>query len=292
VVDTCEFGIICAKSKELRDLISVLDHYFEKVRSDTLTSRIYRVVPTELRVQVTTCNAMGHLSAAIRTSQILATVQPSILIFLGTAASLKASDVQVGGVVIPRKAISRSYEKITEAGQPDYDLRKKTTSFEEYFFRETALISDLSTTECAAEALTAIASLQTAKIILERGETGCIELRGEKVELRMPRIHDDIDIFSCGMVIDSVAYREFLSDSANVHLRKTTVVDMESYGFFKAIEAARFLTRTACSGIMVRGISDYAGRKYQTEALPQDWKRKSVRNAAIVAVALLQQLAS
>jgi hypothetical protein len=68
---------------------------------------------------------------------------------------------------------------------------------------------------------------------------------------------------------------------------------MESFGFFRAIEASRDMeVKFNCSGLMIRGISDYAGRKYDTESRPDGWKDKAVRNAAIVTGALMKKLAT
>ena len=60
-----------------------------------------------------------------------------------------------------------------------------------------------------------------------------------------------------------------------------------------AIEAAQTMNVDFnCSGLMIRGISDYAGRKRDTETRPDGWKDKAVRNAAIVTGALMKKLAT
>ena len=286
----CEFCIICAKPGELTQLISVFDAKFKRIRGNNLSDRVYKV-GSDMKVRVTTCSSMGNTSAAIRTAQMITTSQPAIMIFLGTAASLKPDEVQIGDVVIPRKAVSRIYEKISEHGQRDYNDRADHGNFREFFFEKNALISELSTIECSEAALTAVAGLNDASVHLEEGQSGSIKLAEREISLRKPKIHDDIEIFSCGMVIDSITYREFITKSMDQNLRKVAIVDMESYGFFKSIDAtSKSGVGTGCSGVMIRGISDYAGRKSQTEARPEGWKEKSVRNAAIVAAALIEQL--
>jgi nucleoside phosphorylase len=93
------------------------------------------------------------------------------------------------------------------------------------------------------------------------------------------------------MVVDSVSYREFLTGRGLGHARKAEVIDMESFGFFKVLEA---LSKTgvghSTQGIMIRGISDYAGRKQQSEQLPAGWKESAVRNAAHAAADLIREL--
>ena len=43
-------------------------------------------------------------------------------------------------------------------------------------------------------------------------------------------------------------------------------------------------------GVMIRGVSDYAGRKQQTETKPDDWKSVCVANAAIVAAQIIKDM--
>lgn len=115
---------------------------------------------------------------------------------------------------------------------------------------------------------------------------------GQSIALRQPKVLDDLDIFSCGMVVDSVSYRTFLTDLADQTMRKAAIIDMESYGFFGAISATKATgVGTVCEGIMVRGVSDYAGRKQQTEQIPGNWKALAVKNAATVAAELVKQIA-
>ncbi|WP_336485774.1 hypothetical protein [Methylobacterium nigriterrae] len=284
-----KFCLLCAKTEELRQVIKIFDEKFDRVRGHLYTDHVYRL-SEDATIRVATCSAMGHMSAAVRTGQLITLSQPAIMIFLGTAASLKPHEVQIGDVVIPRKAISRVYEKISEAGQRDFEERAAAGDFQEFILQSNALISDLATVDCSEDALTVIAALEIDGIALERGSGEAIALGGKSYALRQPKVHDDIDIFSCGMVVDSISYREFITTNTHRNLRKAAIIDMESYGFFKAIDATRGSgVGSSCSGLMIRGISDYAGRKAETEGRPEGWK-KAVRNAAIVAAALLQRI--
>ncbi|KTE45040.1 hypothetical protein ATE62_02950 [Sphingopyxis sp. HIX] len=94
------------------------------------------------------------------------------------------------------------------------------------------------------------------------------------------------------MVIDSVSYRDFIADLMDIVMRKVHAIDMESFGFFKSIDAVqRTPVGAASQGLMIRGISDYAGRKDETEARPDDWRGIAVKNAAIVAAQVILELA-
>lgn len=272
-------------------MIAVFDERFPVVEG-RITDRIYEIGPTKQKVKLFASATMGHLGAAVRTGQIISQHSPALIIYFGTAASLRPDEVQLGDVVIPRKAVSRVYEKISERGQKDYDERVSVGGFKEFFFESTALISDIWTKDTSEDALPALATLDIKKVVLAKGADGEVKLGDKTFALRAPRVMDDVDVFSCGMVIDSVAYREFIRTLLNEHLRKAAIVDMESYGFFGAIDASKKggAVGSSTEGLMIKGISDYAGRKSQTEALPTEWKELSLKNAATVAALLLERL--
>ncbi|MBS0626026.1 MAG: hypothetical protein JSS32_08255 [Verrucomicrobia bacterium] len=90
------------------------------------------------------------------------------------------------------------------------------------------------------------------------------------------------------MVVNSEAYRTFLAKQSP---RKGLVIDMESFGFFKVIDDLLRQSDSVSQGIMIRGISDYAGRKETTELGKTAWKTVAVRNAAKVAASAIKQLA-
>lgn len=296
---TFDVCVICAKSEEARSIISVFKKMpnFAPIQANGGSRSENGFTVDALTVKVTTCSDMGHMSAAVRVAQVIAESRPEIIIFVGTAASLKPHEIQLGDVVIPKKAVIRRYDKISEKGQRDYDERKQDTGFREFFFDETALISEVSTINYSVEAGDLIASLDIGTIALENNIGEKVQIAEQELEMRAAKVHDDVDIFSCGMVIDSVAYRQFITSNAQSNLRKVAIVDMESHGFFTAIQSiptSSFggMSSGHCSGIMIRGVSDYAGRKTQTEARPSGWKERAVRNAATVTAALLTVIAA
>ena len=296
-VDHHDFCIICAKPEELAQVLRVFEADFQQDFKRAKGKRVFDHVfelGNGYTLKLTACTTMGHMHAAVRTAQVILSSHPQIVFFVGTAASLSPSEIQLGDVVIPRKAVSRVYEKVSEEGQGDYDARARDKEFEEFTVEtiKNALISDLATKDCSEDGLSAIAALDVGKVTLERGPAGEITINGQRHALREPKVHQDIDIFSCGMVVDSISYREMINRLTRRSMRKTAAIDMESYGFFRAIEAARDMdVKYNCSGLMIRGISDYAGRKRETESRPDGWKDKAVRNAAIVTGALMKKLA-
>jgi nucleoside phosphorylase len=292
-----KFCILCAKPDELRQVKAVLrekGYKRELAEPNPDSEQVYRRpghTTGQPDLLATTCGDMGDLSAALAVVEILRRGSPRAIIFVGTAASLNPAAVQLGDVVVPKGAINRSYTKILEKGQPDYDDKLAIGGKVEQFMGDNLLIGQLRTKEFDGRALT-MQSDVNVELELDSCELGTVEIGEEKIELRKPRIHTDLDILSCGMLVNSVGYRKFLRDFALTHSRKADVIDMESYGFLAALDGlAKTFPGHACNGIIIRGISDYAGRKADTEKRPANWKDVAVRNAAKVAVDLFEEAA-
>lgn len=292
-----QFCVLCARPDEAADVLDIFEKKFKREpRGDRFGDNVF-IVPgadNDRRVMVSSCERMGHVDAAARTAQIVARNRPGLIIFVGTAASLKPGKIQVGDVVVPQKSVYRRYEKISEKGQADYESRVKRENFREKFFDDNALITETDAVQMTGDENNIVAELKRSSrnVSLECGTGSEIAIDGQRYKLREPRVHVDVDILSCGMVVDSITYRDFLVERSDDIVRKTDVIDMESYGFFKALQLTKDIY--TCKGLMVRGISDYAGRKQQLEAglegRPEGWKETGVRNAALVVAELLASL--
>jgi nucleoside phosphorylase len=291
------FGVICATKEELDSVVAIFNGKFTRGRGRHHLDIVFSVPrdsTQKLSIYVTTCVNMGNMDAAIRTAEVIISHQPFALFFIGTAASMDPEKVKIGDVVIPQKAVMRIYEKISEEGQTDYKRKSAKEGFEEYFFRNNALIAETRIVNCSPDALSAFAgipiknlSLQEVPPLQEVPQSG-----SEPKDRRKPTIHQDVHIFNCGMVVDSVSYCNFIRSLVDDNMRKVGAIDMESVGFYSAVEAAR---KTGVGnftvGLMIRGISDYATGKEQLEKLRVDYKSICVRNAAVVAAELISGLA-
>lgn len=287
--------VLCAKLEELRAVRRVFHGEFDRfVEDDKNIDQVYAVgrSGSGLTMLVSTCGKMGNMAAAIHTSRMVSLYKPEMVFFVGTAASMAPEDVQVGDVVIPRKAVYRLYEKISEEGNEDYDKRMEQGSLSEKFLENNVLCAVTDSQETSPRAQTAISGPGFDEIELQSGAVGeTLEIGDQHVTLRESKIHFDEDIFTCGMVVDSVSYREFAKRVAAITDRKLTLIDMESYGFLYAIEQLRGNHNgSTAEGVMVRGVSDYAGRKRLSEELPQGWKDVSVENAARVVVDMINEI--
>lgn len=290
-----ELAVLCAKSEELAAVQKVFRTKYTPKRDDEdLAEQIFEIETPDrtIRLVARTCGKMGHMAAAFHTAGLVSQYKPSFVFFVGTAASLDPKRIQLGDVVVPRKAIHRVYDKITEEGSADFDARVSECGGREKFFGENVLCVDSDTIEVSEKMQGALSGVDydAVKSRLERGNATEIVLGGEKFELRDPEVHLDDDIFSCGMVVDSITYRQYIQELAATSYRKARTIDMESYGFYSAIQIANRTGYNGCEGVMIRGISDYAGRKGETEERPVDWKSKSVMNAALVVDQIISDL--
>ncbi|MBS0625208.1 MAG: hypothetical protein JSS32_04085, partial [Verrucomicrobia bacterium] len=144
------FCIITAKSDELREVKSVLKTAFRREDDDPLSGRAVYIVkerprqPT-LTLLATTCSAMGNVYAATKTAQIISLHNPSVLFFVGTAASLDPGTVRLGDVIVPNGYGYRFYDKIVEKGQKDFEKAVADKDFKERFFGDNVLLTDYFT---------------------------------------------------------------------------------------------------------------------------------------------------
>lgn len=243
------------------------------------------------RIILKTCGSMGHTSAAISTASIISDHAPICVFFVGTAASVNPAKIQLGDVVIPRKTIYRMYEKVSQAGQDDYDVRARRGKTAECFLGDSMLIGDAKTVELSPDMQTVLATVDLVGTRLLSGTLGSMSVGGVQTHLRDSKIHLDEDVITCGMVVDSLSYRDFLNDIAFEVARKAAIIDMESFGFYFAIDSAKKSPLgSSTDGVMIRGISDYAGRKQQIEAKPEDWKQVSVQNAATIVAKIISSV--
>ena len=300
------FCVLCATQSEMAECLDVFgaggigverlpygdgsnraDHLFE------LTGRH----GVKLTLLITVCGGMGHSEAALRVIQIIAKHSPSIVVFVGTAASLDPKKYQLGDVVVPIKAGYRRFEKVSERGQEDYSRLEKD-SREMIFDKENLLVPITDTISLEPDAIGYLANIHSLDVNLKAGSAESIEINGVNLELRAPKLVTEVEIISCGMVVDSISYRDFLTNEVFAPiLRKRAIIDMESYGFLRAINmAATQGVGHSTVGFLIRGVSDYAGRKQQTETeaegRPMEWKSLASRNAAHVTREFLCHIAS
>lgn len=286
-----DYGIICAKSEELAALRPVLEAQFPLQDNSSKPDLPVRVVKKRdeapaVTVFATCCAKMGHVHAASKTAQMITRHEPRLMLFVGTAASLNPREIRAGDVVIPQSSMFRIYEKIVQKGSSSFSAAA-IDGFEEFFFRDTALVANLMIEDLDDDTHVVVSGYRPS-VTLEDGDLAPF-WKDQLKKPRGPSVETDVDIFTCGMVVDSENYKDFLQSKVG---RKAFTIDMESFGFFQTIKQLRKSDAGEhTEGVMIRGISDYGGRKEETE-VGGNWKAISMKNAAMVACDFIRQHAN
>lgn len=275
--------MIAAKPEESRSFDKVLGARYPS--SPTATGTVFQLGKRQgkaITLFSTACSAMGNVHAATKTAQVIATHFPSTVFFVGTTGSLRPDQLRLGDVIIPSSAFYRIYDKIVESGEADYN-NHADKDFKEHFFETCALLPMMRTQD-----LERARALRTVNFpALEASlNDGLLPSAPEGQLARKPKIVDDLLIATCGMLVNSETYRKFFTSKVD---RKVAAIDMESYGFFRVLAELQ-RAGSSIEGIMVRGVSDYAGKKEAAERGTTDWKQIANENAAIVVVEIIESI--
>ena len=259
--------LLCAKADEKTVITGVVPKYFTRTQSVAGGYPTFKLPAEDAGMEenliLADCGEMANVSSASRTGYLLAKFNPGLIIFLGTAGSLKPEQCQVGDVVVPTLGVvTKYYDKLEDAGRGIFgfgverpnnvaDLGALTRDRHKYLLRKQERNLDL-TGEGRAY-ISEAASNRTG------GNTLASGLKKFVATSRSPEVHKDTMIFSWDMVLGSEHYRSLLERQIN---SKAFAVDMESYGFLSAVEQFQAPpVERAISSIVVRGISDICGDK-------------------------------
>lgn len=284
MIEQYTFCITTAKSDELTHFIPVFQSYFGGGRP-LHGGTLFRYLKPGSKprdtttIFLTTCGGMGNILSASRSAEIATAFAPTYFIFSGTAGSLSPDTVRLGDVVIPMSVVSRHYQRICEKGERDY-VARVIPGYEELFFKDSALIADVGTRDLPRQSHSAIGRLDKVGLS-QKVAAGCANVplpQSQAANARAAKVVDDINVMTCGLLINSDPYRDFVLLKCPL---KTAAVDMESFGFMRAHDSAVGLG-TPFTPVIIRGISDYAGKR-TTLARDPRWGEIANKNAAMVA---------
>ncbi len=277
----------------LREAIAGRDGWGRPKPSDNF--RVNYRPPPEGRVEVTvrTLEGMGPVEACIAASQSITEFSPTIAMMVGIAGSLCEDTANMGDVVVSTRSKLYAPDKIQElddryiigsldnviSGRVVVDARDK--HFNDSFMRYRRDYID-------AKGLQA----DVAAFIERRNSWGFKLINA--------------CILGTDHVVDSVEYRDYLNDKdkdprLDVHKQTgemhrvrhvvdpVVAVDMESYGFFRAVQAIG----PACLGnraVVFRGISDLCAGKKGFDGDKNQYRRRALHNAADVALSFIESL--
>lgn len=279
--------ILCAKPEEKSELITIVSEYYDATDSVLSGYPTFNLPAGDAGVEevliLADCGQMANVSAASRTGYLAARFAPNLIIFVGSAGSLKPDECEKFDVVVPTLGVETMYyDKIEDAGQLGFfrkahkpsgvaELGAFTANKYQYSLSPRRKNISLAGHGSGYVATACAANNKGATI-----KTGLENAPGKET---VPKVHIDASIFSWDMVLASGRYRDLLVKQLD---RKTTAVDMESFGFLSALEQfSAPPTSKPISGLIVRGISDVCGDKSGSQE--EGRNALATRNAARVA---------
>lgn len=289
MTDVC---IICARVSESSTARAIFGNEFQLVReNDELQEALYSYQVgsgkhrRNIEIRFMICSDMGNMAAAQATTEAIYRFQKChYFFFVGTAGSLNPPMVRLGDVFIPEFVEARFGVKIVARGEKDYEKHKKTNDFVELFAdkESTAYITKSRLWGLNKTSQNTLADIDFESIKLNFRRPELPSLPENYPAARPPTIVLDDCAATCDMIVNSESYTQFLRETLE---REANIIDMESYGFFDAIRKA---DRNPC-GLVVRGISDYAGRKTAVDR-HTSWKAIAVEHAARTVALMIKQM--
>lgn len=285
----------------------------------------------EAGVVVKTIAKMGHLDTILALNAAVVPFSPQLVILLGLAGSMDPHVVGLGDVVISNQVKIYAANKIgtisqDETQKPTYKFfpipppasvdnciivddrdRVQAYSYMRYerdFVESTSVDHALSTLE---------RRLTSGELSPVPNDMVPTNFRSYKSMNRNREIHYGW-MFGSNHVVDSKEYRDYITeknadDTFDIYKQlkeldkmrwkegRLLAVDMESYGFLKAVETLRRLpasqggSNVLVGGIVVRGVSDMAEAKAATDRNSKhEIRRISVGNAAKITAQIIERM--
>ena len=282
-----------------------------------------------VRVIIQTLVGMGNIEASLGASSAIATVSPDLAFLVGLAGTLDPVEVQPGDVVVSNQAKLYSGDKIRTftakpnggrrfrykdeptSGQNEIILDRRDSFMSNSFIRYERKVVESTPTDD----IISTAEIGTAfqEVGLKRIPPEFVPSRYRNVYRQRAAVRTHLGwLLASSHVVDSAEYRDYLVEKntdfgTDVHRQtgdadrvrwkdgKLLAVDMESYGFLRAVELLRTTHQTnggvpnLLGGIVVRGISDCCEEKTESDTGSGEETRKAaVENATEIALRLVE----
>lgn len=300
-----EIIILGARAQEANAIIEELEKYSDHNETAVLRSRIkgpgsglpvfaLPIVdprasdPKVVSVGVIECSDMGNVLSAINTAYAVCRFTPTLAIFSGIAGSLDSERYRIGDVIFPRSIKVREFQKLKTFREDysNFNAQQKTELLEHVRGRLEASEDRVVVTENAKNFLIqANARRKSLEQELQQAEIPADWTANNKCAARPAAVLLEESSFSWNKVLSNAAYVGYLKGQIN---NACTTVDMESYGFLKAILKLREANYPT-HGIVIRSVSDYAQFKELTDADPK-WRNLALTNMAIATRFVIQNV--
>lgn len=279
--------IITALRPEFDALKKEFDEFFEHFiptnKRKTRPLRFYKVQSKNKTFNIALVNqaGMGNINSAAKTSYYIAKFNPLLVIFAGIAGSLKFDELRIGDIIIPSLIQNKQYNKISDAISNVASPEK--ISFLDGKCNLRWVNYDEEIDPAAHDLINHIDGSEINKNINKFGLPKEWEINKEPYYInREPAYQTEETSFSWDKVISS---NEYVSHLNNTSEKMNCAVDMESFGFLKAVNNMQH--NWPVSGLVVRSISDYAQFKNVCDKHPQ-LRKLALCNAAIAVRTIIQ----
>ena len=222
------------------------------------------------------CSEMGNLSAAIYTAVRAASLKPALMIFAGIAGSLDCTKFRIGDVIFPRSITFRPFNKFKSK------IDGETHPQEETIDSINACLHGEGQTELIDATVRDMMGHIDEKALsaelksLDIPKAWCVS---HDIPNRKPEGLPDEGAFSWDKVLSNSGYVKYLRQIIG---NSATTVDMESFGFLKALKmcSSREGLDISTRGMIVRSVSDFAEFKDLTKS-DKCWRELGLDNMAI-----------
>jgi len=220
----------------------------------------------DTNIVVTCLGSQSNMDSAITTLSMLYRYSPRHIFLYGIAGGMQKEKYQRGTVVIGSDIVFRKISKVVDD--------------EKYLFEMPPVATTPHGQIIAREFMTNLPS-------------SAIEQHPKKDWGTFKVVHEKI--FTWDLVLDSPTVR----DKMLALDRKLSVVEMEAAGFFKAIHHYKnyFIARNfnksgkngEVDGLIIRGVSDYAAHKAESDA-ELFWRKMAADNASYILMKIIHSM--
>lgn len=288
--DGCNYIILCATENEYLRTSNIVETYFPE-QYLVPRMRVVRAIKHDypMTVSVHCCEQMGNVAAATKALHLVNEYNPTVMIMSGIAASIAPDKHALGDVVIPKQVDYRKHDKVAQKGQKAYD-DALSNGFNETFMEDNVLLKMRETVSLPRLALELLKPLTVPK---------AMDLAKEKeldIEFKSSRGKADIyteavTSLNCGMVVNSSSFLNLIMNEVG---RKTSILEMESYGYLSAFYGIGTTDQySSTTALMVKAISDFAINKEAANDVDGvNWEYQAIDNAALVSCCIIDSHAS
>lgn len=234
-------------------------------------------IPSHVSVGVMECAEMGNVSAAINTAFAICRHEPKLIIFSGIAGSLDSATFRIGDVVFPRRVQTRYFQKFKTFSEKYADIHA-ADRFELIESVNGRLITNPDSIDVLYGGRTLLSHIVKKDLEREIEDIPIPEEWHTEYGVSNTRTKFVLaeETFCWEHVLSNKEYVKFLKGKI---AGAWTTVDMESYGFLRAVAKLRE-SGFAVDGIVVRSVSDFAEFKELSDS-DRKWRDLGLRNMAI-----------